>query len=172
MDGELIRCRIKVSPAIRNPAVVTHLEGDIGVAIAVGICGRREHQQTKIANGDLCRHRATVIAERTSATKRGNFHRHQAVAIRVAKAEVSTGEHLTAVFKHAESCIAATRCLINVEYGHRQVCTGRVAIFVQDGVGEYLIGVGSDRYRGYIAPGTGGEAETQLAAHSGCDVAQ
>ena len=44
VDGDRVRRRIEIDAAIGRAAVVLHLEGEAGVAGAVGVGRRREHQ--------------------------------------------------------------------------------------------------------------------------------
>ena len=90
------------TPAIGGAAVVLHLEGEGGVARAVGVGRRREHQQAGIDVGDADelarRHGDAVVGQAAGARQRGDLDRRQRIGravVRIAEAEVGRGEDVS-----------------------------------------------------------------------------
>ena len=52
IDRDRVRARVEIRPAIGRAAVVLHLEGEAGIAVAIGIDRRRKLQQPASDVGD------------------------------------------------------------------------------------------------------------------------
>ncbi len=104
--------RIEIHAAVGRAAVVLHLEGEAGVARAVGIRGRRELQhagrdvghRNELPGG----HGHAVIGERAGRRQRRDLHGQQVVGRRVvgvAEAEVGGRERVGRVFQRGDRLV-------------------------------------------------------------------
>ena len=76
--------RVEIHPAIGRAAVVLHLEGEAGVAVAVGIGRRRELQQPASDVGDTTPNApedtaTAIVGQRPGPRQRRDLHRQQRV---------------------------------------------------------------------------------------------
>ena len=120
VDGQGLRRRIEINPAIAGAAVVLHLERELSVVIAVGIRGRREHQLAGRDVGDADelagRDRNPVVGQRAGARQGRDLHRQQAVGrsvVRIAEPEVRYAKHVAGVFVGGDRRVGTGRRVVH-----------------------------------------------------------
>ena len=111
---------VEVDAAAGRAAVVLHLEGEAGVAGAVGVGRRGELQQ---AGGDVGhghalsgRHRHAVELQRARAGQRRDLDRQQVVGravVRVGEAEVGCGEGVRGVLQRVHRRVSSRRSVVD-----------------------------------------------------------
>ena len=83
VDRDGVGGGIKIDAAIGRAAIVLHLEGEAGIASAVGIGRRRELQQPAINVRNTHRlprrHRNVVVGQRARPRQRRDLHRQQRI---------------------------------------------------------------------------------------------
>ncbi len=124
IDGDGIRGRIEIDPAVSRAAIVLHLECETGVTGAEGIGGRGKTQQAcvDIRDADFLarRHGDTVQAQAAGAGQRRDPHRKKRIrraVARVAETEVRRREDVGRVFWRRHRIVRARRC--GVDFMHR-----------------------------------------------------
>ena len=115
VDRHEVSRRIEIDATVGRATVVLHLEGEVAVAIAVGIGYRRENQLVGCNVGGrdraTCGHCTTVICQGASGWPRCDLDRQQAVGagrVRdVGKAEFGRGKNVRPVFRDRDGVVAA-----------------------------------------------------------------
>ena len=83
VDRHRLGRRVEIDAAVGRAAVVLHLEGEAGVGRAVGVGGRREHEQPARDVGDRDelpgRHRHAVVGQRAGGRQRRDLDGQEVV---------------------------------------------------------------------------------------------
>ena len=111
---------VEIDAAVGRAAVVLHLEGEVGIARAVGVGRRGELQQTgsDVRHGHRLsrRDRHVVKLQRARTGQRRDLHRQQGVSrgvVGVGEAEVGGGEGVDAFFQQRFGRVSSRRGVID-----------------------------------------------------------